>query len=57
MVNVGLATITFDRPHGYGAVKYRNSIAVAGANLTNGTFHGIKLFNDGSTWKVQEHLL
>ena len=50
--NVGLATITFDRPHGYGAVKYRNSIAVAGANLTNGTFHGIKLFNsDGSTWQ------
>ena len=49
--NVGLATITFDRPHGFGAVKYRNSISVAGANLTNGTFHGIKLFNsDGSTW-------
>ena len=50
--NVGLATITFDRPHGFGAVKYRNSIAAAGANLTNGTFHGIKLFNaDGSTWQ------
>ena len=50
--NVGLATITFDRPHGFGAVKFRNSIAVAGANLTNGTFHGIKLFNaDGSTWQ------
>ena len=48
---MGLATITFDRPHGFGAVKYRNSISVAGANLTNGTFHGIKLFNsDGSTW-------
>ena len=49
--NVGLATITFDRPHGFGAVKFRNSISVGGANLTNGTFHGIKLFNsDGSTW-------
>ena len=50
--NVGLATITFDRPHGFGAVKYRNSISNSGANLTNGTFHGIKLFNsDGSTWQ------
>ena len=50
--NVGVATITFDRPHGFGAVKYRNSISAAGANLTNGTFHGIKLFNAGTlTWK------
>ena len=49
--NVGVATITFDRPHGYGAVKHAASISAAGANLTNGTFHGIKLFNqDGSTW-------
>ena len=49
--NVGVATITFDRPHGYGAVKHAASISVAGANLTNGTFHGIKLFNsDGTTW-------
>ena len=50
--NVGVATITFDRPHGFGAIKYRNSISAAGANLTNGTFHGIKLFNAGTlTWK------
>ena len=49
--NVGVATITFDRPHGYGSAKHPASISVAGANLTNGTFHGIKLFNsDGSTW-------
>ncbi len=49
--NVGTATITFDRPHGYGAVKHAASISDAGANLTNGTFHGIKLFNqDGTTW-------
>ena len=49
--NVGTATITFDRPHGYGAVKHATSISDAGANLTNGTFHGIKLFNqDGTTW-------
>ena len=51
--NVGVATITFDRPHGFGAVKYSNPTLVAnGANLTNGTFHGIKLFNSGTlTWK------
>ena len=49
--NVGVATITFDRPHGLGAVKHAASISAAGANLTNGTFHGIKLFNqDGTTW-------
>ena len=49
--NVGVATITFDRPHGYGAAKHAASISAAGANLTNGTFHGIKLFNsDGTTW-------
>ena len=50
--NVGVATITFDRPHGFGALKYRNSISNAGANLTNGTFHGIKLFDAGTTnWR------
>ena len=49
--NVGTATITFDRPHGYGAVKHAHTISTAGANLTNGTFHGIKLLNsDGLTW-------
>ena len=48
--NVGVATVTFDRPHGYGAVKYRNSISNAGASLTNGTFHGIKLLNAGGAW-------
>ena len=48
--NVGSATITFDRPHGFGSLKFA-SISVAGANHTNGTFHNIKLFNTGtSTW-------
>ena len=47
--NVGSATITFDRPHGFGSIKFRNSISAAGANLTNGTFHNIKLFNSGTT--------
>ena len=48
--NVGVSTITFDRPHGFGSLKFA-SISVAGANHTNGTFHNIKLFNTGtSTW-------
>ena len=46
--NVGVATITFDRPHGFGGVKH-GTISQAGANLTNGTFHNIKLFNSGTT--------
>ena len=46
--NVGSATITFDRPHGFGSLKFA-SISVAGANHTNGTFHNIKLFNTGTT--------
>ena len=46
--NVGSATITFDRPHGFGSLKFA-TISVAGANYTNGTFHNIKLFNTGTT--------
>ena len=49
--NVGSATITFDRPHGFGSLKFA-SISVNGANHTNGTFHGIKLFDEGtSNWR------
>ena len=47
--NVGSATITFDRPHGFGAVKHPNSISAAGANYTNGTHLNVKLFNAGTT--------
>ena len=47
--NVGSATITFDRPHGFGAAKHPNSISVAGANYTNGTHLNVKLFNAGTT--------
>ena len=47
--NVGTATITFDRPHGFGQIKTVNTIT-GGSGLTNGTYHnGVKLFNSGST--------
>ena len=48
--NVGVATITFDRPHGFGSLKVHSTISPAGSGYTaNGTFHNIKLFNSGTT--------
>ena len=56
--NVGTATITFDRPHGFGQIKTVNTIT-GGTGLTNGTYHNVKLLNsaspnnwDGATAKV-----
>ena len=56
--NVGTATITFDRPHGFGQIKTVATIT-GGTGLTNGTYHNVKLLNsaspnnwDGATAKV-----
>ena len=48
--NVGVATITFDRPHGFGSLKVHSTISSGGSGYTaSGTFHNIKLFNAGTT--------
>ena len=44
----GITTITFDRPHGFGAIKTINTIT-GGSGLTNGVYHNVKLFNTGGT--------
>ena len=47
-MGVGHTTLTFDRPHGFGSIVTVASI-VGGSGLTNGTYHNVKLFNDGTT--------
>ena len=47
-MGVGHTTITFDRPHGFGSIVKVVSI-VGGSGLTNGTYHNVKLLNEGTT--------
>ena len=47
-MGVGHTTITFDRPHGFGSIVKVASI-VGGSGLTNGTYHNVKLLNEGTT--------
>ena len=54
--NVGVATITFDRPHGFASLKAideASGISAGGSGYTaSGTFHNIKLFDEGTTnWR------
>ena len=54
--NVGVATITFDRPHGFASIKAideASGISAGGSGYTaSGTFHNIKLFDEGTTnWR------
>ena len=51
--NVGVATITFDRPHGFASIKAHSTISAGGSGYTaSGTFHNIKLFDEGTTnWR------
>ena len=46
----GVSTITFDRRHGLDGIV-DVSVTTAGSGFVNGTYHNVKLFNDGtSTW-------
>ena len=47
---VGVATLTFAREHGFNGIVTYSSFT-GGSGYTNGTYHNVKLFNDGtSTW-------
>jgi len=46
----GVSTITFDRRHGLDGIV-DVSVTTAGSGFANGTYHNVKLLNDGtSTW-------
>ena len=44
----GTATLTFARPHNFSGIVTA-TISNGGSGLTNGTYHNIKLFNNGGT--------
>ena len=44
----GITTITFDRPHGFGSIVGFSQLT-GGSGYTNGTYHNVKMFNNGTT--------